>query len=59
MWLRRACRGGEKNALAFERKRKDVLIKTQVRFDQNASAFEVKCTCVLPQTHLRFSLTKI
>jgi hypothetical protein len=31
MWLRRACRGGEKNTLTFERKRKDVLIKTQVR----------------------------
>ena len=30
MWLR-VCRGGEKNALAFERKRKDVLIKTQGR----------------------------
>lgn len=31
MWLRRVCRGGEKNALAFPIKRKDVLIKTQVR----------------------------
>ncbi len=31
MWLRRASRGGEKNASAFERKRFDVLIKTQVR----------------------------
>lgn len=27
----KACRGGEKNVFAFQRKRKDVLIKTQVR----------------------------
>ena len=31
MWLRRACRGGEKNVFAFQSKRKDVLIKTQER----------------------------
>ena len=46
MWLRRACRGGEKNVFAFQRKRKDVLIKTQVRLKYNVLAFYLKRTCV-------------
>ena len=43
-----------KNAFAFQFKRKYVLSKTQVRFNQNAEAFDSKRTCVLNRSSKAF-----
>ena len=48
----------QKNASAFDLKRKGVSLQTQGRFSSNASAFWMERTCVFPRTKTKGNTTR-
>ena len=48
----------QKNASAFDLKRKGVSPQTQGRFSSNASAFWMERTCVFPRTKTKGNTTR-